>query len=133
MQRESGISAVAIVAVLAVLAAGAAGFFAWRTTAELNQLQSELNATRSGLDKARADLKKAAQEMAVVAKEAKESKAMVDRLTTERDAVRVSMENSQANGERMRAELELAKSQISYFSARASKDVVRGMPKVSAR
>jgi hypothetical protein len=45
--------------------------------------------------------------------------------------VRTSLETAQAAGEQLRADLALAKEQISYLSARASKDVVRGMPKSS--
>ena len=132
MSRESGVSVVAAVAVLAVLAAGVAGFFAWRSTSQLDYLQSELSSAHSGLDKARADLKKAAQDLAAASKEAKDLKLMTERLTAERDGVRTSMENEQATGVRLRAELELAKDQISYLSARTSKDVVRGMPKAAA-
>jgi uncharacterized protein (DUF3084 family) len=132
MRRQSGVSVVAVVAVVAVLVAGAAGFFAWRSTSQLDYLQSELNAAHSGLDKARTDLKKASQDLAVASKEAKDLKLMTERLTAERDGVRTSMENEQATGVRLRAELELAKDQISYLSARTSKDVVRGMPKASA-
>lgn len=132
MRREAGVSVVAVVAVLAVLAAGGTGYLAWKNMAELERIQGELSASKGGLDKARADLRKATQDLAVAAKDAKEFKAVADRLTTERDAVRTSMENSQANGDRLRAELALARDQVSYFSARASKDVVRGMPKVAA-
>ena len=129
MQKQSGVSVVILVAVLAVIAAAGAGFFAWRNMAQLDQLQSELNATRSGLDKARGDLKKAAQDLAAASKDAKDLKVAADRLTMERDAVRATIENEQASGVRLRAELELAKDQISYLSARSSKEVVRGMPK----
>ena len=129
MRREAGVSVVAVVAVLAVLAAGGAGYFAWQNMAQVERLQGELNATKSGVDKARADLRKATQDFAAASKDAKELKAAAERLTTERDAVRTSMENQQANVARLRADLELAKDQISYFSSRASKDVVRGMPK----
>lgn len=132
MQRESGISVVMVVALLAVLVAAGAGFFAWRNTAQIGQLQSELATTKTSLDKARAELRKTTQELAVASKEAKDLKVVTDRLILERDAVRVSMENEQAAGVRLRAELELAKDQISYFSARSSKDVVRGMPKSPA-
>jgi len=132
MRRESGISLVAVVAALAVLAAGGAGFLAWQNMVQLDRLQSELSTTRSGLDKARADLRKAAQELAAASKEAKDLKVATDRLTAERDAVRTSMENEQAAGVRLRAELALAKDQVSYFSARSSKEVVRGMPKSAA-
>jgi hypothetical protein len=129
MRRESGVSIVAVVAALGVLAAAGAGYFAWRSTAQLDRLQSELDTTKSGLDKARADLRKAAQDVAAASKEAKDLKVATERLTGERDAVRASMESEQATGVRLRAELALAKDQISYLSARTSKDVVRGMPK----
>ena len=131
MRREAGVSVVAVVAVLAVLAAAGTGYLPGRTWRRSNCLQSELSTAKSGLDKARADLKKAAQELAAASKDAKESKAAAERLATERDQVRTSMENSQANGDRLRAELALAKDQISYLSARSSKDVVKGMPKVA--
>jgi uncharacterized protein (DUF3084 family) len=122
---------VTLVAALAVVAALGAGFFAWRSMAQLGELQSELSATKSGLDKARGDLKKATQDLAAATKEATNLKVATDRLTMERDAVRATIENEQATGVRLRAELELAKDQISYLSARSSKEIVRGMPKNS--
>ena len=125
-------SAVAVVAGVAVLAALGAGFFAWQKADEAGRLRSQLAAARSDLDKARADVKKAAQEVAAASKEAKELKVSTERLASERDTVRTSLETAQAAGERLRAELALAKDQVSYLSARTSKDVVRGMPK-SAR
>ena len=120
-----------MVAALAVVAALGAGFFAWRSMAQLGDLQSELNATKSGLDKARGDLRKATQELAAASKDATNLKVAADRLTMERDAVRATIENEQAAGVRLRAELELAKDQISYLSARSTKEIVRGMPKSS--
>jgi septal ring factor EnvC (AmiA/AmiB activator) len=121
-----------MVAALAVVAALGAGFFGWRNMAQVDQLQSELNATKSALDKARGDLKKATQDLAAATKDATNLKVATDRLTMERDAVRATIENEQATGVRLRAELELAKDQISYLSARSSKEIVRGMPKNSA-
>ena len=132
MRRQLGNSAIAAVAVLAVLVAGVAGFFAWRGNAQANFLQSELDTSRAAPAKARPDLKKAAAEAATSSKEAKDLKVVTDRLTAERDAVRTTMENEQATGVRLRAELELAKQQVSYLSARTSKDVVRGMPRAAA-
>lgn len=131
MRSESGVSVVAVVAMVAVLAAAGAGYFAWSNMARLDRLQSELETTRSGLEKARADLRKASQDVAAATKDARDLKVATERLTGERDAVRTSMENEQATGVRLRAELALAKDQISYFSARSSKDVVRGMPKTA--
>jgi len=132
MQRESGISAVGIVAVIAVLALGGAGFLVWQKNDELHRLKSELTGAQSGMDKARADLKKASHDVAAASKEAKELKVAAERLTTERDAVRASMENEQATGVRLRAELALAREQVSYLSARSPKEVVRGMPKTTS-
>lgn len=135
MRREAGVSAVAVVAgvaVLAALAAGGAGYVAWQNTEQVGRLQSELETTKNAVLKVRGDLRQASQDVAAAAKESKELKVAAERLSAERDAVRASMENAQAAGERMRAELALAKEQISYFSARASKDVVRGMPKAVA-
>src|SRR5262245_43906482 len=132
MKKQQGVSVVAIVAAVAVLAAGGAGFFAWQNMAQVEQLQGELTTAKSGLDKARTDFRKSQQELAAASKDAKEHKAAAARLSAERDSVRTSMENAQANGERLRAELALAKDQISYLTARTSKDIVRGMPKVAA-
>jgi uncharacterized protein (DUF3084 family) len=133
MQRQTGVSAVAVVAGIAVLAVAGVGFVAWQKAGEADRLQSELAIARSGLDKARADVKKAAQDVAAAAKESKELKVATERLTAERDAVRTSLETAQANGEQLRGELALAKDQVSYLSARSSKDVVRGMPSAPAR
>src|SRR3954470_11999405 len=101
IKRQSGVSAVMLVAAVAVVAAVGAGFFAWRSMAQLDQLQSELNATKSGLDKARGDLKKATQELTVASKDVKDLKVASDRLTMERDAVRATIENEQAAGVRL--------------------------------
>ena len=127
MRKQGGNTA--IVAVIALAVVGAAGFFAWTKMSEVDRLRSELADTRGERDKARADLRKAAQDVASASKEAKELKVMTERLASERDTVRAAMENQQAAGERMRAELQLAKDQVSYLSARSSKDIVRGMPR----
>ena len=121
-----------LVAAVAVVVAVGAGFFALRNMAQLDQLESELNATKTSLDKARGELKKATQDLAATTKEAMNLKLAADRLTMERDAVRATIENEQAAGVRLRAELELAKDQISYLSARSTKEIVRGMPKNAA-
>ena len=129
MQRQAGIAAINVVVGIAVLAALGGGFFGWQKMDEAGRLRNQLTNTRNDLDKARADLKKAAQDVALAAKEAKELKVATERLTSERDTVRTSMETEQANGVRLREELAIAKDQVSYLSARTSKDVVRGMPK----
>ena len=129
MQKQAGMSVVAVVAGVAVLVALGAGVFAWQKADESGRLRSQLASARSDLDKARADLKKAAQDVATTSKEAKELKVATERLTSERDTVRTSLETAQASGEQLRAELALVKDQVSYLSARTSKDVVRGMPK----
>ena len=122
------------VAALAGMLALGAGFFAWQKTSEAGRLRSELTAVRSEMDKARFDAKKHAQELAAAAKEQSAHKVTAERLTAERDSVRASMETEQATGVQLRAELALAKDQISYLSARTPKEVVRGMPKsTSAR
>ena len=132
MHRQSGISVVIVVAALAVLVAVGAGFFAWRNAAQLDNLQTDLNATKSNLDKARAELRKVSQELATASKDATNLKVAADRLTIERDAVRVAMENEQSTGVRLRSELELAKEQVSYLASRSTKEIVRGMPKSPA-
>jgi chromosome segregation ATPase len=118
-----------LVAVLGVLAAAGAGYFAWQSMGQIERLESEVNTGRSALSKARTDLKQATQERDAAAKEAKDLKIATDRLTAERDAVRKTLESEQATGVQLRAEAALAREQISYLSARLSKDVVRGMPK----
>jgi len=132
MYRESGVSVIATVAVVAVLAAGGAGYFAWQNMGQLDRVQSELNTTKNGLSKMRGELKQAAQDLAAATKEAKDLKAEAARVSAERDAVRATIENEQASGVRLRAELALAREQISYLSARSPKDVVKAMPKVLA-
>jgi len=134
MRREAGVSVVALVAavaVLGVLAAGGAGYVAWQNTEKVGRLQSELETTKRGVSKMSGDLRQASQDVAAAVKEAKELKVVADRLTAERDAVRAAMESAQAAGDRMRAELALTKEQVSYLASRASKEVVRGMPKVA--
>jgi hypothetical protein len=129
MQRQSGVSAVGVVAGVAALAVAAAGFFAWQQMTEAKRLRTELNGTNMNFEKARADLKKATADLAAATKEAAQAKVTTEQLTAERDAVRKTMETEQATGVQLRAELQLAKDQISYLTARTSKDVVRGMPK----
>jgi septal ring factor EnvC (AmiA/AmiB activator) len=132
MRRESGVSIVAVVAVLAVAAAAGAGFLAWRSTTQLDRVQNDLSATQSNLEKARSEVRKVQQELATASNQAKELKVVADRLTAERDGVRASIENEQATGVRLRAELELAKDQINYLASRSTKEIVRGMPKTAA-
>lgn len=123
----------AVVAGIAVLVAAGAGFMAWQKMSQADKLQAELYTVRGELDKARVDVRKATQDAAMAAKESKELKVAVERLNQERDAVRSTIENEQANGVRLRAELALAKDQVSYLSVRTSKDVVRGMPKAPSQ
>jgi peptidoglycan hydrolase CwlO-like protein len=132
MRRESGVSIIAVVAVLAVVAAAGAGFFAWRSTTQLDRVQNDLSATQSNLEKARSEVRRVQQELAAASNQAKELKVVADRLTAERDGVRASIENEQATGVRLRAELELAKDQINYLASRSTKEIVRGMPKTAA-
>jgi uncharacterized protein (DUF3084 family) len=94
---------------------------------------NELQSVRSELDKARLDVKKAAQEVANAGKEVSQLKVAGERLVAERDAVRTSLETAQASGEQLRADLQLAKDQVSYLSARSPKEVVRGMPTTPSR
>jgi hypothetical protein len=129
MHKEAGVSAIAVVGVFALLAASGAGFLAWQSTEHAGRLQIELDATKSGLNKARVDLRQATQELAVASKDAKDLKLSTERLTVERDGVRTALENEQAAGVRLRAELALARDQVSYLSARSPKDVVKGMPR----
>lgn len=118
----------AIVAIFALFAAAGGGYLAWQKMSEVDHLQADLNNTKSGLDKARADLRKAQQDATALTKEVTELKISTDQMRAERDAVRTAMENEQAAGVRLRAELALAKEQVSYFSSRAPA-LVRGMPK----
>ena len=119
----------AVAAGVAVLVAAGAGFMAWQKMSQADKLQADLTMVRAELDKARVDVRKAQQDSAAAVKESKELKVAIERLNAERDSVRSTIENEQANGVRLRAELALAKDQVSYLSARTSKDVVRGMPK----
>jgi hypothetical protein len=129
MQRQSGVTAVAMVAGIAVLALAGVGFLAWRNYDQAYNLRIELNSTKMGLEKARADLKKATSDFAAASKELTQLKVTSERAVAERDAVRKTMESEQATGVQLRSELQLAKEQLSYLTARTSKDVVRGMPK----
>lgn len=129
MQRQSGITAVGMVTAIAVLAVAGVGFIAWRQYDQAHDLRIELNSTKMGLEKTRAELKKVASEFAAASKELTQLKVTSERAVSERDAVRKTMESEQASGVQLRSELQLAKEQLSYLTARTSKDVVRGMPK----
>lgn len=128
MHKQAGVSAVAVVLILAIVVAGGAGIFAWQKMSDSDRFQSEARTLRGELEKARADLRKATADAANATKEASQLKIASERLTAERDAVRNTMATEQATGEQLRAELALAKNQVSYLTARTSKDVVRGMP-----
>ena len=119
----------AVFAVVALLAAGAAGFIAWQQAHEVDRLQADLNNAKLGLDKARVDLRKAQQDAVALTKEVTELKISTDQMRAERDSVRSVIETEQAAGVRLRAELQLAKEQVSYLSARAPAGAVKGMPK----
>jgi len=129
MRRESGVSTVALAGAFALLVAVGAGFLVWQSTEQAGRLQGELDTAKRGLNKVGADLRQATQDLGVAAKDAKELKLANERLTTERDAVRIALEKEQAAGVNLRAELALAKEQVSYLSARTPKEVVRGMPR----
>jgi len=118
----------AIVAIFALFAAAGGGFLAWQKMGEVDRLQTDLNNTKSGLDKARGDLRKAQQDVAALTKEVTELKISTDQMRAERDSVRSVIETEQAAGVRLRAELALAKEQVSYLSARAPA-AVKGMPR----
>ena len=118
----------AIVAIFALFAAAGGGFLAWQKMGDVDHLQADLNTTKSGLDKARADLRKAQQDAAALTKEVTELKISTDQMRAERDSVRSVIETEQTAGVRLRAELALAKEQVSYFSSRAPA-LVRGMPR----
>ena len=128
MHKQAGVSAVAVVLILAIVIAGGAGIFAWQKMSDSDRFQSEARTLRGELEKARADLRKATADAANATKEASQLKIASAQLTAERDAVRNTMATEQATGEQLRAELALAKNQVSYLTARTSKDVVRGMP-----
>ena len=127
--RQAGIAILPIVTVIAVLAAAGAGFVAWQKMSELDRLQGEFANVKLGFDKVRVDLRKAAQDSAVATKELTELRIAVDQLRAERDAVRTSLETEQSAGVRLRADLALAKEQVSYLSARAQPGAVKGMPR----
>jgi hypothetical protein len=129
MYRQSGVAAVGIVAAVAVLAVGGVGFVAWQKSAEADRFRMEAASHKAGLDQARAEVRKLTQDSSTAVKEASTLKVTTERLAAERDAVRKSLEGEQAAGVQLRAELQLAKDQVSYLSARSSKDIVRGMPK----
>lgn len=118
-----------IIVLVVLLAAAGAGYFAWQKMGEVDRLQADLANAKSGLDKARGDLRKAQQETTALSKEVTELKISTDQMRADRDAVRTAMETEQAAGERLRAELALAKSQVSYLSARAPASAVQGMPR----
>lgn len=129
LRRESGaVNLAAIVAVVALVAAAGVGFLAWQKMGEVDRLQTDLNKTKLGFDKARVDLRKAQQDVTALAKEVTELKISTDQMRADRDSVRSAMENEQTAGVRLRAELALAKEQVSYFSSR-SPALVRGMPR----
>ena len=118
---------VAIIAAVLVAAAGG-WFLTWQKTSELERVQADLNNAKQGLDKARGDLRKAQQESAALSKEVTELRISTDQMRAERDSVRAVIETEQAAGVRLRAELALAKEQVSYLSARAPA-AVKGMPR----
>jgi uncharacterized protein (DUF3084 family) len=128
-KRQSGITAVGMVGAIAVLAVAGVGFIAWRQYDQAHDLRIELNSTKMGLEKTRAELKKVTSDFAAASKELTQLKVTSERAVAERDAVRKTMESEQNTGVQLRAELQLAKEQLSYLTARTSKDVVRGMPK----
>ena len=129
MHKQLGVAAVGIVAGVAVLAVAGVGFVAWQKSAEAERFRIEAASHKAGLDQARAEVKKLTQDSSSAVKEASTLKVTTERLAAERDAVRKSLESEQAAGVQLRAELQLAKDQVSYLSARSSKDIVRGMPK----
>ena len=90
--------AAAVPAVLAIVAA----YFAWSASSDLDGVRRELNTTKTQADRSRNELQAARTELAKVQQEF--------------TALKITAE--QANGVKLRQDLEAAKQQISQLSAR---------------
>ncbi len=109
----SKLAASAAIALLAVAAAGA-GFFGWQQRGERLVAQSDLADTRSQLTKAMDGVRDAKEQAAALRKELDEQKAQAEQWRAERDSAKSLVEAEKARGERLQAELMLAREQLAF-------------------
>lgn len=107
-----------IVALVGLAAAAGAGYYGWKQKQELDRTSAELTNTRSALSRATGELTKARETLVEVAKELEQQHAANEKLKGERDAAAAFLMQEKAYGERLRAELTLARQQIAFMRSR---------------
>jgi len=118
MKTQQGISTMAAVVLTAVVAGGAAGALAWRQHQQLVQARGQLAETQAQLQTATASLNAARTQLAALRTELDEQKMALDQTRAERDSAKVLLEAEKQYGERIRAELTLAREQLAFVRAR---------------
>ena len=102
----------------AVVAGGGAGAVAFHQHRQLVQARSQLAQTQAQLQTTTASLDAARTQLTAVRKELDDQKLALDQARAERDSAKVLLEAEKQYGERIRAELTLAREQLAYVRAR---------------
>ncbi|HUQ73945.1 MAG TPA: hypothetical protein VM183_04400 [Burkholderiales bacterium] len=118
MKRQAGISTIGAAIIAAVVAGGGAGAVAWQQHQQLVQVRGELAESQAALQTAVASANAARNQLIVVRKELDEQKMAAEQLRAELNSARVLFEAEKQHGERLRAELTLAKEQLAFMRTR---------------
>ena len=118
MKKQRGISTVAAaLATAGVVGGGAAAFAGWQYQ-NLMHVRGELAETKVQLETANASANAARTQLIAIRKEMDEQKLAFDQIRAERDSARNLLEAEKQHGERVRAELTLAREQVAMLSRR---------------
>ena len=118
MNRQIGISSIGAALLAAVVAGGGAGAYAWHQHQGLVQARGELTRARADLQTATASLGAARTQLETVRKELDDQKSALDQARAERDSAKVLFEAEKQRGERLQADLTLAREQLAYMRTR---------------
>lgn len=118
MKSNRGISTIGAALVAAVVAGGGGAAAAWLQHQSLVQARSELVAARTQMQTAQASANAARTQLDTVRKELDQQKAAFDQARAERDSAKALLEAEKQHGERIRAELTLAREQLAYVRNR---------------
>lgn len=125
MKRQQGISTMAAVVIAALVAGGGVGAVAWQQHQQLVQTRTQLAETQAQLQTATSSLNAARTQLATMKKELDEQKLALDQVRAERDSAKVLLDAEKQYGERIRAELTLAREQLAFMRSRQTPTYAR--------
>jgi hypothetical protein len=117
-KTQAGISAIGAAVIAAVVAGGGAGAVAWQQHQQLTRVRGELAESQVAVQTANASANAARTQLAAVRKELDEQKMAFEQVRAELNSARVLFEAEKQHGERLRAELTLAKEQLAFMRTR---------------